>query len=667
MVATRGLLIRALLSFCAFFVFVVYQTGFSQTTVNKNETPSEKKYQKKINKLLQQSVALRLNDSKKSAKFAFDAYNIGIKNNDLNLSARAASNLGDALRLLGKNDLALRYLHKALVIFELFNVEDQSQAALGNMALTYHAQSNFTKALDYSLVVLRYSEKKGDTLKLIASCNAVANIYYSRGDFKESLQYFKKAMSQANHLSDEYQQMKFVLNQNIANVLLDLGDMQKAETYINNTLQIAEKSGVQYFEYTAFIQKGYLYYEQGRYFDAIGLFDRALIVAQEMGNPSFQAFSYMEIGRSFYNWAKISENKVKKKDLFGKAVVQLEVASSMFLKLFNTNEYKYCQELLSECYEVLGDYKNAFFSFKSFKSEQDSLFNAEKTEEITRLEMEHQFSKEQDSIEVANRQKILLRDLEIKQRKNTNILLLVVLLIFIGFGVALLFQLRLIRRKNLELARANQIKIRFFNMINHDLRSPVANLLQSLYIQKEHPSFHEVLDKNIIAVENLYQSMDDLLLWSKGQMEQFQPHERNFSLPEVVDALVALYPNNIQFEIQNQLPNGFMLSSDKDYLKAILRNLISNAIHALKGRSEPKICVRIWLEEASIKLSIEDNGRGSNQNNFDNLFTDSMLIRSRGGLGLQMVRDLTRAIHCEVQVESVLEQGTKVTLSFSLK
>jgi signal transduction histidine kinase len=646
---------------------VVYQTAFSQTTVNKNETPSEKKYQKKINKLLQQSVAFRLNDSKKSAKFAFDACNIGIKNNDLNLSARAASNLGDALRLLGKNDLALRYLQKALVIFELFNIEDQSQAVIGNIALTYHAQSNFTKALNYSLVVLRYSEKKGDTLKFIASCNSVANIYYSRGDFKESLQYFKKAISQANLLSDKHQQMKFVLNQNIANVLLDLGEMQNAETYINKTLQIAEKSGVQYFEYTAFIQKGYLYYEQGRYFDAIELFEQALTLAQEMGNPSFEASSHMEIGRSFYNWAKISENRVQKKDFFAKAVLQLEVASLMFLEILNTNEYKYCQELLSECYEGIGNYKKAFVSFKTFKYQQDSLFNAEKTEEITRLEMEHQFSKKQDSIEVANRQKILLRDLEIKQQKNTNVLLLVVLLIFIGSGIALFVQLRFIRRKNLELARANQIKIRFFNMINHDLRSPVANLLQSLYIQKEHPSFHEVLDKNIVAVENLYQSMEDMLLWSKGQMEQFQPHERSFSLLELVEDVVALYPNNIQFDIDNQLPNGFMLSSDQDYLKAILRNLISNAIHALKGRSEPKICVRIWQEEACIKLSIEDNGRGANQKDFDNLFTNSMLIRSRGGLGLQMVRDLTHAIHCDVQVDSVLHQGTKVTLSFADK
>ena len=39
-------------------------------------------------------------------------------------------------------------------------------------------------------------------------------------------------------------------------------------------------------------------------------------------------------------------------------------------------------------------------------------------------------------------------------------------------------------QKNIALDQANKNKTRFFSIINHDLRSPVSNLIDFLYIQK---------------------------------------------------------------------------------------------------------------------------------------------------------------------------------------
>ena len=88
---------------------------------------------------------------------------------------------------------------------------------------------------------------------------------------------------------------------------------------------------------------------------------------------------------------------------------------------------------------------------------------------------------------------------------------------------------------NQELDEANKIKARFFSILNHDLRSPVSNLIHFLHLQKENP---ELIDeatalrmqtKVITGAENLLSSMEDILLWSKGQMENFKPHFKEIS------------------------------------------------------------------------------------------------------------------------------------------
>lgn len=74
-------------------------------------------------------------------------------------------------------------------------------------------------------------------------------------------------------------------------------------------------------------------------------------------------------------------------------------------------------------------------------------------------------------------------------------------LIFLSIIGALFYYQSLVRKKtnrklqilNIELDEANKAKARFMAILNHDLRSPVANLLQFLHLQKDNP---ELLDES---------------------------------------------------------------------------------------------------------------------------------------------------------------------------
>ena len=82
---------------------------------------------------------------------------------------------------------------------------------------------------------------------------------------------------------------------------------------------------------------------------------------------------------------------------------------------------------------------------------------------------------------------------------------------------------------NDELSAANKVKAKFFAILSHDLRSPIAGLLNFLQLQKRKPGsmttaeIAEYWDKVGGSASALLETMETMLLWSKGQMEHFKP------------------------------------------------------------------------------------------------------------------------------------------------
>lgn len=74
--------------------------------------------------------------------------------------------------------------------------------------------------------------------------------------------------------------------------------------------------------------------------------------------------------------------------------------------------------------------------------------------------------------------------------------------------------------------------------MNHDLRGPVSKIISYLQLQK-HPDILDeetnkrLQEQTIDGAENLLTSMEDLLLWSKGQMENFKPAPKLIQIDDV--------------------------------------------------------------------------------------------------------------------------------------
>jgi len=200
--------------------------------------------------------------------------------------------------------------------------------------------------------------------------------------------------------------------------------------------------------------------------------------------------------------------------------------------------------------------------------------------------------------------------------------------------------------------------MQFFGILNHDLRSPVISLINFLHLQKEAPEMMDEATKNRLelqtttATEQLLEQMEDLLLWSKGQMENFVPSFKNYKIEDIFSEVKKefVWVNDIQ--ISFNYSENFVVFTDKEYMKTILRNLISNSIKVLQGKSDGHVICKAWEEKNENFIEISDNGGGANLEKFKALYEEHTSIGIKKGFGLHVIRDLCKSINCNIEVKS---------------
>lgn len=331
---------------------------------------------------------------------------------------------------------------------------------------------------------------------------------------------------------------------------------------------------------------------------------------------------------------------------------------------------------LAETYAGLGNWQLAYQYTKEYSRLQDALLTEKSKKNVAEMEAFYQNEKKQLEINQLSA-KNTINDLKIKNSNRQKLYFIVVIIAVLIISAMVYIQSRNRKKNNIqlqllnsELAQANSIKARFFSIINHDLRSPISNLIHFLHIQQDSP---ELLDasskkrletKTLLGAENLLRSMEDMLLWSKGQMENFKPVSENINLNELFTDLSNHFSSEERIELKIDFRNDLQLFTDRNYLQTILRNLTGNAIKALEKIENPTITWTAVQTNESVILSISDNGMGATQSQFKALYDENEVVGIKTGLGLHLIRDLAKAIDCAIDVETNSTEGTVISLSF---
>src|SRR5690606_20624561 len=205
-------------------------------------------------------------------------------------------------------------------------------------------------------------------------------------------------------------------------------------------------------------------------------------------------------------------------------------------KINNLRRYQGLAKYLSLAYELKSDYKKSLEIYKEHTFYKDSIFNEENDKELVRREIGYEFSKREDSIRLVSEKEIAVRDATLKANKKQKWLLFGGIFLLSVVGGLLFYQNRVrqkhnrkLEKLNSELDEANHVKTRFFSILNHDLRSPISNVIKFVRLQQNSNTPLDVTtqerlgQQTVKSAEDLLNSMEDLLLWSKAQMQNFEP------------------------------------------------------------------------------------------------------------------------------------------------
>jgi signal transduction histidine kinase len=538
------------------------------------------------------------------------------------------------------------------------------------MGQSYLLQSNYTKALEVFHTSLKLCENSGNKKGVIKVSMYIGSVYSGLGNHKKAVSYYTTGLN----VSDEIKEDMYIghLSRGIAVVYSDLGEYQKSLKYFEKAY--AHSLKMKNLDYQAGILSdiALVYLNLEEYKKAISYSKQSLEVQDELSTDKLNvAFNYGIIGDSFLDMAQAENNNKVHLD---SAVSNLNQAIQLHKEVSNLRSLYDDYTSLTLAQKLQGNYKSALESYALATSYKDSIYNSDNKETIQNLE-------DKREIELRDKEiKINTLKLEAKEKQKWYFIFGLGLLGIIG---GLLFYQNQNRKKinqklltlntnldqkNHDLDQANKTNARFFGILNHDLRSPVYNLIHFLHLQKENP---ELLDdqlkqtiekKTLSSAENLLTSMEDLLQWSKSQMENFQPQPKNIALDSLFEDVKKHFSSEEKVQIVFENPSRLEITTDENYLKTILRNLTGNAIKALVDVQNPMVIWKAIQENNKTILTITDNGNGANQDQFKALYDDKEVVGIKSGLGLHLIRDLAKAIDCEISVDSKINKGTTITL-----
>jgi len=227
-----------------------------------------------------------------------------------------------------------------------------------------------------------------------------------------------------------------------------------------------------------------------------------------------------------------------------------------------------------------------------------------------------------------------------------------------------------------ELTIINFTKNRLFSIISHDLRSPIASLKSVIQLaENEQITVQEFKEISIHIkqnVNNLSVMLENLLFWSRSQLEEIKPNLRPFDLDFVIDETISIFKHNAlqkQIELTKHSAKTMQAYGDEYQIRIVLINLVNNALKFTPQYG--KIVIDSSIEGQFITIKIIDSGIGMAKDELMKIFKNPSIKSGTAGekgtgFGLFICKELIEKNGGNIEIESVYGKGTNVILLLPL-
>jgi len=614
---------------------------------------------------------LRGSDIPEATRYARENLKLALDNGDDGLLFKAYYTLGstyvdsytlDSAELMGEK--ALEYVRKIQdPFYESF--------VLNLLGIINDNLNRPDKAIDYYFQSAKISESLQDTVGVYYAYANIGVLYFERSDMENCIKYLQESLKLSRELGDQ---------EHTAMALLNLNSCYPPENYedlkldiLSQALELSQATGRLDILTGVASNLGALYNDGFKDYDkALEYYHQGLRIAQQIGDINRESVNQNNMGLTFLNI-----NQLDSAQYYLERGLKIAQDLQDYEEIYDANSH------LSTLYYKKQDYRSAYDYYLKAVEARDSIFLVDKNESLAEAEARYQNEKKQAEI---TRQEL---EIARKTTLNNRVITISVVVFLISL---LLFQGYLFRQKRLKktsemalqmqqleankLRELDRTKSRFFANLSHELRTPLTLILGPLKnaLQKDPQQKDlELAHSNGEQLLSLVNEIMDLSKLESGKLSLFpNTVAANAFFKRIFFAFESLADiRNIQLDFYSGLADHLYLELDPSKVEKILNNLLSNALKF--SRSGDQVRMEVNGQDGHLIIKVQDSGIGIPETELPHIFDRFFQSDQQGeqlfggtGIGLALAKELATLHGGDLEVESILNEGSTFSLNLPL-
>lgn len=544
----------------------------------------------------------------------------------------------------GDFEKALKESKKGLEIATKLKNTGYEAVMLNNIAICYGYMDKFQEQLDYTLKAKDKVELSKDSTKLSGLYHGLSNVYSNLGQNRKSLDWALLSI----RLYTEFGKRNDYINRVYAGVAQNyelMGVVDSAAIYFAKAISESKRLNDKFAEGTIYKYAAHFYSNTGNYDKMLEMAKQGLPLAKELNSRQLEAGAY-------YNIAAANYYNRNNAEAYRNVRLSLDIAEKDSIKQQVQDAYR----LLSYIAARDGDFKTSTQASAKADSLREAALNEQVALNAAELEKKYETEKKENQIK--------LHEATIRQQNILNYVLIIgavaLLVIFILSYLNYRNKQKLQQQRISELETEKQLLATQSllkgqederSRLAKDLHDGLGGLLSGVKLQLGAMKGNLILtEENGRAFNNALNKLDESISEMRRVAHNMMPEALlNMGLKQALQDFCDGLAESQSFSITCEFYGleQRMAPSVEIVLYRIIQELMNNAV---KHSGASIILAQVIRQQDHVTITIEDNGKGFDTTNLENMRT----------AGLRNIRSRVNYLHGSMDIKAAPGKGTSI-------